>query len=99
MKGQHSTVLSSEEMESSISFSSEILASNQPEVMSLQSKRPWWGQARLFQKPKKWRKVQMKNTQKTIASVKHQEAGTLPNNVGHHGLRPTVDQGSELKLL
>ena len=61
-----------------------------------QPKSPCWAQASqlLFEKPKMWRKVQMRDTQRTIASVKHQEAGTSPSSVGRRGLVPTVDQGS-----
>lgn len=63
---------------------------------SLQPRSPCWAQASwlLFQKPEKCRKVQMRDTQRAIASVKHQEAGTLPNKCGCHGVVPTVDQGS-----
>lgn len=63
---------------------------------SLQPQSPCWAWASrlLFQKPRNWRKVQMRDTQRTSASVKHQEAGTPPTSVGHHGLVATVDQGS-----
>lgn len=50
---------------------------------SLQPQSPSGAQASqlLFQKPQNWRKVQMRDTQRTSASVKHQEAGTPPNTM------------------
>ena len=36
----------------------------------------------------------MRDTQRAIASVKYQGAGTPLNNVGCHGLVTTVDQGN-----